>query len=580
MKKLLISLLAVAALALLLAPTSGAASLNNFVISDYDIDFNLSRDADNRSVLYTTETIQARFPSYDQNHGIERYLPNKYDGHSVRLKVESVTDQNGKKWQYETRRQGGDTIIRIGDGDEYVHGLQTFKIKYSQHDVTKYFADNDSDEFYWNTVGTNWQVPIANLSVNLTVDESLATQLNGNQACYFGQQGSSDLCQLAVAGNSYSVAASNLRRGDNISLAVGFKPGTFAEFKMTPAMIFQQVWIYAQVVLTGLMVVLIVWLTVRYSRQTNRTPEQKPIAPEYLVPDDASVIVSAKLMGGFNSFAALILDLAIRRYVQIREVKAKKFFTNAEYEIEIIKPIDDLRAEESEVMRDIFVDQVAVGAKLNMKTLQSNLKVQKRIQDNPEKIIKLVRGDYGLRAKGVEQGKWYKKFALISLVFAVLLLSPGLLLVSLTSMFMSWTIWPLTDKGLALVRYLKGLKMYIKLAEADRINTLQSPEGVEKVGDISDKAKLIKLYEKLLPYAVLFGVESDWNKQLGRHYEDLKQQPDWYTGTSGIYSAAAFSTAMSSFKSTSSVSAASASGGSSGGGYSGGGGGGGGGGGW
>lgn len=234
------------------------------------------------------------------------------------------------------------------------------------------------------------------------------------------------------------------------------------------------------------------------------------------------------------------------------------------------------------MIRDIFADQVTPGSKLKLKDLQSNFKVAKRVQDNAEKLKTLVRGKYGLRAKNPSLSRWHKKFAIASLVFGIILLSPPLLVMALVTFVLSITLHPLTDKGLTLVRYLKGLEMYIKLAEADRIKTLQSPKGAERVGDMADEAKLIKFYERLLPYAVLFGVEKQWNKELGRHYENMKQQPDWYIGSSSIYSAAAFSTAISSFKTSASYtsSSGSSSGGSGGGGFSGGGGGGGGGGGW
>ena len=50
--------------------------------------------------------------------------------------------------------------------------------------------------------------------------------------------------------------------------------------------------------------------------------------------------------------------------------------------------------------------------------------------------------------------------------------------------------------------------MYIGVAEEERIKMLQSPEGAEKVASVSsvsDNDQLVKLYEKVLPYAILFG---------------------------------------------------------------------------
>lgn len=170
------------------------------------------------------------------------------------------------------------------------------------------------------------------------------------------------------------------------------------------------------------------------------------------------------------------------------------------------------------------------------------------------------------------------------LIAGLLLLSPFLLIAALVAFIMSFAIWPLTDKGLVLYRYLEGLKMYIGVAEAERLRMLQSPEGVAKTKiNGTDQKQLIKLYEKTLPYAILFGHEKEWNKRLGEYYESTHTQPNWYTGAAlTSFSAANFSSAMNSL--TTSISstgaASSSSGGSSGGGSSGGGGGGGGGGGW
>ncbi len=96
------------------------------------------------------------------------------------------------------------------------------------------------------------------------------------------------------------------------------------------------------------------------------------------------------------------------------------------------------------------------------------------------------------------------------------------------------------------------------------------------------QAKNQMFFEKLLPYAVAFGVEKIWASR----FKDLDmKQPDWYSGQSTIFNSTIFVYGLNnSFKSVSSASSTTSSSGfSSGfssGGSSGGGGGGGGGGGW
>lgn len=135
---------------------------------------------------------------------------------------------------------------------------------------------------------------------------------------------------------------------------------------------------------------------------------------------------------------------------------------------------------------------------------------------------------------------------------------------------------PLTAAGAEARDHLKGLKEFIEWAEADRIRMLQSPGGAERVPvDVNDPRQMLKLYETLLPYAVVFGQEKEWAAQLAVMYgPDVV--PYWYVGTHG-FDASSFSSAIGSLSATA-ASSSSTTGGSSGGGSAGGGGGGGGGG--
>ena len=144
-----------------------------------------------------------------------------------------------------------------------------------------------------------------------------------------------------------------------------------------------------------------------------------------------------------------------------------------------------------------------------------------------------------------------------------------------------------TEKGLDMANYLEGLYLYIKMAETDRIKFLQSVKGA----DTSAKG-IIKLYEKLLPYACLFGLEESWLSELSKYCHEVNYSPNWYSGDDFItfyalssINSSVRSSIMSSSNYSNSSYSGSGSGGSSfssgiGGGFSGGGGGGGGGGGW
>ena len=567
------------------APSASASGLNDFTISSYNIAYQLGRNSQGASTLNTTETITADFPYSDQNHGIERAIPETYDGHSTKLDIISVTNAQSSALQYTTYESNGNTVVRIGDADRYVHGAQTYIISYQQQYVTDIFADTQADEFYWDTNGTDWEVPINALSVNLTVDSSLMSSLNGKTACYQGMNNATANCELSQMNGTFSVTSGPMQAGENITLAVGFKPGTFTPY--APSLMERLVLIWLGLLLAGLIVALlvVVWAIVRWYLRTNRSAEKGTIIPEYLPPKDTSVTTSATIVHAqTKAFAAQLIDFAVRHYIKIYQTSEKSFWRRAEYEIEVIRDINTLLPEEQEILRDIFEDEPVVGTKLALKKLKNNTKVFSKMADNTKKLDKLVRGSYGLRAPNPAEKKWFTRTSLLLLILAVLTLNPFLLFAAIVVFILGYTLCPLTDSGLALSRYLAGLKEYIRVAEVDRLKMLQSPEGAVKVGNVNpnDPAQLVKLYERVLPYAILFGQEKDWNAQLGRYYESTQASPDWFQGNGSLFTAAAFSGAISSFSTSASYSApgSSSSGGSSGGGFSGGGGGGGGGGGW
>lgn len=562
-----------------------AANVNNFTISDYKVDMVLGIDSEGRSTLKTTEIITAEFPDYDQNRGIERAIPKTYKRHKTNIGDIAVTDESGKPRVYTTYDDdNGNLVVRMADMSKYVRGTQVYKLIYTQHDVTAYFADSDSDEFYWDINGTDWRVPIDRLETHITIEDDLVGKLSGNVACYVGTFGSSDRCAIAQKSNEFSTISTNLARGYGVTVAIGFAPNTFEPYEMTLVEKIMYWWSIWQGISFAIAAAALIWLALAHNRIVNRKHQVGSIAPEYIPPSDTSVTVSS-LIGPTpkgSVMTAQLLDLAVRHYIKLHEVKKKKWYRAAEYEIEIVKGLKDLKEEEKELLSDSFGYLPTVGKRLNLKKLKNNKVYYRRTLDNDEKLRDLIRGKYELRYDDVDSKKRFRKTALKLGVMGVVLLSVPLVFASLVVFAISFTFWSLTDKGLALRRYLEGLKLYIGVAETDRLQMLQSPDGASKIASTAsgtDQKSLIKLYERVLPYAVLFGQEKDWSKQLGTYYEQANAQPDWYAGQSA-FNAAAFTSTIGGISQAASYasSSSSSSGGSSGGGSSGGGGGGGGGG--
>jgi uncharacterized membrane protein YgcG len=130
----------------------------------------------------------------------------------------------------------------------------------------------------------------------------------------------------------------------------------------------------------------------------------------------------------------------------------------------------------------------------------------------------------------------------------------------------------LTTKGSVVEDHVKGMAVYIKLAEQDRLAFLQSPQGASlKPSEVAGKT-VLKLYEEVLPWAILLGLHKQWNVVLNNLYEK-NETPTWFVG------APVFSQSFSNLDQVLNQSlSVDSSGGSGGGGSAGGGGGGGGGG--
>ena len=148
--------------------------------------------------------------------------------------------------------------------------------------------------------------------------------------------------------------------------------------------------------------------------------------------------------------------------------------------------------------------------------------------------------------------------ALVNIVFYNLLKAPTLL-------------------GRKIMDKIDGFKMYLGVAENDRIYSMQEPD------------KTPELFESFLPYALALNVENKWAEKFSDILSSIDKEstvykPGWYSGTTwSTLGATGFASSLAgSFSSTvsSSSTAPGSSSGGGGGGSSGGGGGGGGGGGW
>ena len=596
------------------APAS--ADVNDFVFDSFDATYTLSVDDEGRSVLDVSETLVAEFPASDQNRGIRRMLVERYKDAPVDLQLFSVTDEKGQARSYETESDDGFLAVTIR-ADDYLHGQHTYVISYRMHNVTRYFSNTDSDEFYWDTNGTDWAQPFRAVTARVVVvDESLRDRLTGNVAATSGRHGETGDATITRTDDGYQFSAENLPVGGNLTFAIGFEPHTFVprdnSFFASPFPLL------ASIGGLGSVGSLIAAWGVRRKFLMD-APGRGTIIPQYTPPPGANVFQSAEVIGKQSATTtAGILWLAVNHKARVIEDGKKK------YTLELLST-DGLDRDMTKFVRAIFGKKATAGSTQSLSKPRSS--AASRIGELTASVAKDARKK-GYRAETPTRTLAAIRIvatvgALMGFIFAAVALSDsyaeGLMAITLfgsigASIFAFVLVGrrPLAASGVELRDYLAGLKMYISLAEVDRLRVLQSPDGAERAplpgghpspqpgGGTSlqpgggpsfepgggpsfepdggpELSQVVRLYEKLLPYAALVGLEKQWSKQIGAYYEQSGGQPDWYVGH-GMFNAALLASSVSSFTSAATSSYSSSSGGSTGGISSGGGGGGGGGG--
>lgn len=574
---------------MLVAPAPVAASVDedvdDFTFATLDVDMELTRDETGVARAHVTETFVAEFPDRDQNRGMRRSIPLTDEGVPLHPTLVSVTDERGDARPVDTDRDEGYLVVTsaVPEG-QFVHGAQTYVFTYT----LAYVAgpkDNGLDELYWNLLGSEWAQPFGEVSTAVTVDASLAGALTGDARVYAGEAGATASGELAGAAQSDGSILFETRHADvpphgAVTIAIGFDPGTFRPFDpsigASPAAL-------AQIGGGVLAAVGIGWSVLVRRRRLQDEAGRPVVVAEYAPPEGVDAATAAAILGRTTKIVpAEVLEQAVAGSLRI--VESKGSFGRSTYTAELVDPT--LADENGRIILEgLFGDELASGSTFEFGTTSS------RFSSASQNLIswasgrnKALRRGYGYRA-----GAWPLAVAamgvvlifgagVIALVSYVTPLVPILLLVlGFITVFAVLIVLgrnPLTRDGAEIRDHLLGLKQFIAWAEEDRIRMLQSPEGAERRPvDVSDPRQMLVLYERLLPFAVVFGQEKQWAERLAAMYPG--EAPPWYAG-SGAFSASTFAAGITSMSSA--TSASSSSGGSTGGGSAGGGGGGGGGG--
>ena len=559
------------ALAFLPSAKVDAASTNNFYFKDFSAEYTLSKNDDNRAVMRVREEIVAVFPNYDQNRGIERAIPTTFDGRRVFDGKIEVWRNGSEESIADTESGDGVKVFRIGKSDVYVQGEQKYTIEYTLTDVIK--DSGDYQELYWDVNGTGWTQRFENVSATITFDDSVKNDFSNEIVCFAGGEGSTKNCSSKnIEDNILTFSEQNLSSYQTLTFAVKFKQGSFSPYEKSSFANFLDIGFLAS---TLAILGFAIYLLYRVVKDGRSEKTNKPIVPQYLPPKNINVLGASKLLFAYQAkMSAIILELAVNGYIEIRENEVKGFLgKKKEYTLKLINRdtkdslhraiLDSLFKGKSEYI--IKNNDTKTGQKLysDINTYLTNFEKRVFYKSN-KKFEKLNAISFALCIIGLIIGSMAIGGLMENLGSDLYFLPVVSLIVLLIINIIALGISPLSLKGSEMKEYLLGLKMYMKMAEADRLKYLQSVEGAERIISNEGGAK-VKLYEKLMPYASIFGIEKSWNRVLEVEYGDYT--PDWYVGQ-GAFNAMAFSSTMNNISST--MNSYSSSTGSSGSGFSGG----------
>jgi len=533
-------------------------------ITEYHVDLKVQED---RSLEVTEKIVYT--PGNLRKRGITRGLPNKRvlkdKTMSMKYDILSVT-KDGQEEPYHTQGEGSEKMLYVGQKEIFLKpGIYTYVIKYVVPNQIAFFEDYD--EIYWNAIPHNIGFQVDTASVTVQMPKGIVMTQDD---AYFGSYGSTDKSYTrGLQGGNFEYAITRpLKPREGFSVAMAFEKGFFE----APSL-FQR-YGSLMIVIMGLLFLIPYYIHtwMRYG-QDPEAPASYPLwdAPDGLSPASINYVLHERTHK--NAITASVIDLAIKGYIVIDETESGVIFKSKNYSLTKLKDGDDsLPQEQQRLMNSLFMsgDRVSIDGEYN-----SNIKAS---YDNHSSNLSAQHKAFVWEGNNLHF-LWIPILITVLVAIAaifILIKSPyaewinmvtivGFGVVALVMLFLyGYLIRQPTIDLLDLQSRIKGFKMYMELAEEDRINLL-NPPGMTP-----------EHFEAALPYAFALGVEHLWTKKFAKVFEASNYKPDYYRGNNMIYFGSHFGRDFSSSMAATSTPPPPAGGsGSGGGGFSGGGGGGG-----
>ncbi len=565
-KKIVLALFAVACL---LVPKISLARENvtDWYIKDFDSQIIINKD----SSLDITEKITADCGQAVGKHGIFRILPTQVniEGKKIQLPVEllNITDAKGQKYEYQASKNSADGTVtwKIGAANTTVQGINTYIIHYKVQNAIR-FGNQKFDELYWNLNGNFWDLETDKFHASIKFPPEVTKQ-NATADYYTGALGSKEKNAATYVWSAPSVLEFNstgtLLARQGITASIIFPKNIFTPHIPSFLELYGQ-YLFLLIPVFVFLISFLTWL--KYGKDPVLN---KPIIAEYDVPGNLSPIEMGMLMksGGFENklITAEIIWFATRGLIIIKKIKGKTTLfavnENPERGVEVVL---------TEIQQTIFD---AIFLNNNVVTLSSLKNKFYKNVNNIKKLAKNKLKNNGLiLTAGLNIGLFMKIFGVV--IFFLPLPIPGFKLSGIILLAFGFLMPKKTLLGAELNWKIEGFKLFMETVDKDRAVFYEKEN----------------IFEKCLPYAILFGMTKLWINRMQEIYgQDYHTThiPAWYVGDASSLNVDNFSSTIDKLSNAIGASIASpssgrggSSSGSGGSGSSGGGGGGGGGGGW
>ncbi len=555
-----------------------ASAQEYFTIKDYGIEVKVNKDAS----LDITENILVHYN--EPRHGIFRMIPFKYQKIALPINTEQAQQQLSSneftrtiiqnikvdKWNFETSTQGNYKQIKIGSANALVDGDQTYILHYTILNSINFFTDHS--ELYFNLIGDQWPVEID--SVHFRVELPAALNETPKYFVATGYTGSTDNNTVTNWENNQVFSGSTttlLTANQGLTIGIAFPK----DFLVAPN--------YEMLGLGWLALPIAGFIGMFFLWNAKGKDEKRAVQTEFYPPEGISPSVAGYIIDNTldtKDLTALIPYWGANGYLQINETEKKSLaglIKTTEYEFIKIK---GLPAQSPDFEKTLFNGIFKTGSKVKLDDLKNVLYTTMSLSKS-QLQADIKREDYFVKGSK-NMGCLMPGLGFLILVAGIIILAYtwydykwlgiSVLLLGLPIMIFGFLMSKRSEKGTELYYHLLGFKEFIKSVEKDKLQEFLKQDA--------------HYFDKVLPFAIVFGMASVWKDKLKGL--DIPP-PSWYNGNynNGTFNSMLFmnsvTNSMSAMSSTftSAPSSSGSSGGSfGGGGFSGGGGGGGGGGSW